>query len=86
MCYRLNMHSIGIRELKNKLSEILKSTKKNPVIVTNHGKPDSVIISFEKYKALTSKNKTGLDIFAQIDWSDVELEPHPKVIQRDIEL
>ncbi len=80
------MTNIGIRELKNNLSEILKAAKENPIIITNHGKLDSVILSFEKYKALTNMNKTGLDLFAQLDWGDVELEPHPKFAQRDIDL
>lgn len=80
------MTNVGIRELKNNLSEVLKAAKKNPIVITNHGKVDSVILSFEKYKALTNKNQTGLDLFTQLDWGDFELESHPKVTQREIDL
>ena len=77
------MKHIGIREAKNTFSDVLTQAKKAPVIVTNHGKPDSVVMSFEHYQQLAER-RTGLDLFDGIDWSDIELEPHPTFEQRDV--
>ncbi|CAN5877394.1 hypothetical protein BH24DEI2_BH24DEI2_01630 [soil metagenome] len=77
------MKRIGIREAKNTFSDVLAQAKKAPIVVTNHGKPDSVVMSFEQYRQLAER-KTGLDLFDGIDWSDGELEVHPTFEQRTV--
>ena len=77
------MKRVGIREAKNTLSDLLVQAKKAPVLVTNHGKPDSVVMSFDHYRQLAER-KTGLDLFDGLDWSDVELEDHPTFEPRTV--
>lgn len=77
------MKKIGIREAKNTFSDVLAQAKKAPVMVTNHGKPDSVVMSYEQYRQLAER-QSGLDLFGGIDWSDVELEAHPTFEQRTV--
>ncbi len=79
------MKRIGIREAKDNLSNVLIQAKEAPITITNHGKPDAVVMSYEYYQQL-AKHKTGLDLFEGIDWSDVDLEPHPAFEQPEVDL
>ena len=79
------MKHIGIRDAKNNFSDVLVQAKEAPITITNHGKPDSVVMSYKHYRQL-AEHKTGLDLFEGIDWSSVDLEPHPRFEQREVEL
>lgn len=37
----------GIREVKENLSHYIAESKKSPVIITNHGKPQAVLINVQ---------------------------------------
>ena len=76
---------MGVRDVKNKLSKVLDQVKEAPIVVTHHGKPDAVLMSYELYQSL-AKPKTGLDLFEGMDWSDVELERRPQFSQRELNL
>ena len=76
---------MGIKEAKNKFSELLQEAKHAPVTITHHGKPDAVVMSYEYFKELIPKH-SALELFADIDWSDVELEKHPGTTQRELDL
>ncbi|MGQ9553946.1 MAG: type II toxin-antitoxin system Phd/YefM family antitoxin [Anaerolineae bacterium] len=41
--------SVFIVEAKRSLSELLKEAKKEPVVITCRGKPDSVIVPYNEY-------------------------------------
>ena len=77
------MKSMGIREVKNKLSEVLNKAKEAPITITNHGKPDAVLMSYAMYQKLVPQ-ETGLDVFESFDWSDVELEVQPNFKAREL--
>ncbi len=79
------MKQMGIKEAKNKFSELLQDAKDAPITITHHGKPDSVVMSFELYNQLMPK-QSGLDLFAGIDWSELDLESHPSFKQRELGL
>ena len=79
------MKHVGVKEAKNKFSELLQEAKEAPVTITLHGKPDSVVMSYELYNQLIPK-QSGLDLFAGFDWSDIALELQPDVKQRELEL
>lgn len=68
-------------EAKSNLSNVLVQAKEAPLIITKHGEPDAVVMSYEHYRRLTERT-SGLALFEGIDWSDVELEPHPAFEQR----
>lgn len=76
------MKHIGVREAKNTFSDVLVQAKKEPVVVTHHGKPDSVVMSYEQYQRLVEA-KNGLELCDGINWSDVELEAHPSFEARE---
>ena len=80
------MKNIGIKEAKAKFSQTLEAAEDSPILITHHGKPRSVVMSFEHYKCLAEKPKNLAAVFAKYDWGDVELEPHPKVQARDLNL
>ncbi len=79
------MKSMGIREVKNKLSEVLSKAKEAPITITNHGKPDAVLMSYAMYQKLVPQ-ETGLDVFESFDWSDVDLELQPAFKARELNL
>jgi len=77
------MESMGIREVKNKLSEALSKAKEAPITITNHGKPDAVLMSYAMYQKFVPQ-ETGLDVFETFDWSDIELEVQPNFKAREL--
>lgn len=42
-------------DLKNKYGELLRAAFKEPVIITGHGKPSHVLLTYESYMELLSK-------------------------------
>lgn len=72
------MKQIRIRELKNKLSEVLNKTKEAHITIINYGKTKTMIMSYVPYQKLVPQ-KTGLNLFKNRNWSDVNLEEHPSL-------
>ena len=55
------MKQTGICKAKDTFLEVLARAKEAPIIITNHGKPDSVVVSYEHYLVATAK-KHGLSV------------------------
>ena len=77
-----------VSDLKSKASEILRSAQSEDVPVSHHGKVYAVVISNERYKALLSCERSGLELFMRLEpiiLEEGELE-HPKVAPRALDL
>ena len=79
-----------IQEAKNRLSELVECSLSNgPQMITKHGKPTAVVVSFEEFKQLNPE--AGCPI---LDWlkncpgSDLEdwIEPRDKEEIQDLNL
>jgi len=55
----LKQNEWQLQEAKNRFSEVVRLSQQAPQIVTLHGKPTSVVLSFEEYRAL-KKPHVGL--------------------------
>lgn len=77
------MKQIGIQELQYELAEAIIESQQSPITITDHGKPNAILLGYDLYHKLLSP-KTGLDLFVDFDWSNVDLESHPKFRQREI--
>jgi antitoxin Phd len=51
-----------LQEAKNRLSEVVQfSISDGPQTITLHGKPSAVVLSFESYKKLSTRNEPLVD-------------------------
>lgn len=77
----MERHSVGTRELKNKLSEYLRRVKAGEtIIVTEHGKPVGQIVPI---KPTPQERMQNLQAAGQVEWNGQALTPYqPKAINR----
>ena len=76
---------VTFSDFRNKAPVILERAQKEDVTITKHGKVYAVVLSQERYNALLNQNRSGLDLFANIerfDLKDGELD-HPPVRMSD---
>ena len=52
-----NPFKVSISEFRTNLSDILEDSNKAPVIITGHGKPVNVVLSFQEFIAMSGKLK-----------------------------
>lgn len=60
------MKRVALSEIKDHLSEYLKVSRKENIIITRHGKPVGVLIGFE----------------SEDDWFEYKLENDPRFLNR----
>ncbi len=76
-----------LQEAKAKLTEFVNDAKKEPQIISRHGKPEVVTMNIELYKKLTSKQLDIVSFFKKSPLNGIELESgRDKSHFRDIEL
>ena len=78
------MKNIGIKEAKAKFSQTLEAAEDSPVLITHHGKPRSVVMSFEHYQKL-QQPRSMWEALRSHRTGEFELERVP-MTQRDIDL
>ena len=52
------MKTVNATEMKNRLGEVLSQARREPVVVTTHGRPTHVVVSYEDYQALQPTEPT----------------------------
>jgi prevent-host-death family protein len=48
--WRNRMRRVALSEIKDHLSEYLKVSRKEDIVITRHGKPVGVLIGFESFE------------------------------------
>lgn len=61
------MQIITSREFNQRTNEVQKAAKESPVLITNRGEPDLVVMSYQEYEKMVGKSKTLLEVFSDYD-------------------
>ncbi len=67
--------TMSSREFNQDTGKAKKAAKKGPVIITDRGKPEHVLLSIEEYKRLTGAEMSLAEALAQDSDDDIEFEP-----------
>jgi prevent-host-death family protein len=75
------------REANQNFSRAKRAAKNGPVIITEHGKPAQVLMSYEEYRRLKGPQRSILDLLAMPGMEDIEFEvgERPKDPPREVE-
>ncbi len=67
------MHEIQLRDAKARLSGVIAQARRGePSIITRHGRPEAVVVSFEEWRRLSEVPSFGrLLMAAELDPSDL---------------
>lgn len=69
------MATVSSREFNQDTGKVKKAALEGPVYITDRGKPSHVLLSFEAYQALTSKNQTIGELLSMDGAEEVEFMP-----------
>lgn len=80
------MRQIELRDAKASLSDVVdEAVRGNPVVITRHGKPAAVILSFEEWQRLSRVPSFGrLLMSAPIEPGDLRRRDRPRMRKADI--
>ena len=79
---------VTVSDFRSKASDILRQAQAKDISVSHHGKAYAVVISQERYEALLNQQRSGLELFSDIEpveLTEEELE-HPPVRPRILDL
>ena len=80
------MHEVQLREAKATLSAVIdKARQGEPSIITRHGKPEAVILSFEEWERLSHVPSFGRLLMAA-PFEDGDLPARNPVPPREVDL
>ncbi|SMB89102.1 prevent-host-death family protein [Pasteurella testudinis DSM 23072] len=86
------MQTMTSREFNQRTHEAQKAAHKAPLLITNRGKPDLVVMSFAEYQNLSGKQpeRTLYEALLAYDGSDVseielDIPPRSKAQRRPVE-
>ncbi len=74
------MHSIGIRDLKNQTTEVLRTVREERAeyVITHYGKPVAMLVPIDQYEQKVVKRKadaaTGLNERVATEWDLLRAE------------
>lgn len=78
------MSVVTSRELNHDVSAVKRAAVRGPVIITDHGRPSHVLLTFADYERLTGTGTSLAEAFVMPD--DIELEPvRPEGSTREID-
>ncbi len=69
------MSVLSAREFNQNVSAAKRAARSEPVVITDHGDPEFVLLSFDEYRLLKEGNSTLADCISMPDDIDVEFEP-----------
>ncbi|MBO0904385.1 type II toxin-antitoxin system Phd/YefM family antitoxin [Jiella sonneratiae] len=61
---RVHERQISAREFNQNASAARKAANDAPLVVTDHGRPTHVLMSYEEYERLKKERRSVLDLFA----------------------
>ncbi|HWY72498.1 MAG TPA: type II toxin-antitoxin system Phd/YefM family antitoxin [Burkholderiaceae bacterium] len=62
------------REFNQDTNKAKKAARRGPVLITNRGRPEHVLMTFENYEKLTGGSATIVDLLAMPGAEDIEFE------------
>ena len=62
------------REFNQDLGKAKKAAKNGPLIVTDRGKPEHVLLSYEEFKKMSVKGKSLAEVLAMPEGADLDFE------------
>ena len=62
------------REFNQDTNKAKKAAMRGPVLITNRGRPEHVLMTFEDYEKLTGGSATIVDLLAMPGAEDIEFE------------
>lgn len=75
------------REFNQDLGKAKKAAKNGPLIVTDRGKPEHVLLSYEEFKRMSVKGKSLAEVLAMPEGADLDIEfPRSRELSRPIDL
>jgi prevent-host-death family protein len=82
------MKTMTSREANQDFSRAKREARSGPVLITERGRPSSVLLSYDEYKRLTGKRTNIVDLLAMPGQEEVEFEPpqRQKAAPRKIDL
>ena len=66
------------RDFNQRASEAKNASNSGPVFITDRGEPAHVLLSIEDYQKLLTRQKSIVELLAQPDGGNVELELPPR--------
>lgn len=70
----MTSETFSSRDFNREPSRIKRAAKRAPVIITERDRPDIVVMSYERYTALTAGSGSFLERIAMPGLSDVDLD------------
>ncbi|GAA4720769.1 prevent-host-death family protein [Promicromonospora umidemergens] len=78
------MSIVTSRELNHDVSAVKRAAARGPVVITDHGRPSHVLLTFADYERLTGTDTSLGEAFVVPD--EIELEPvRPEGSTREID-
>lgn len=84
------MTTISAGEFNQHISAAKRAATERPLVITDHGEPSHVLMSYEEYQRLIAKDGSILDQLAMPE-DDIEFDPprlrnHPRDYPRAVDL
>lgn len=73
--YNLGMKEFSVSQARQDLPSLIDRAKKEPVLVSRHGKPEAVLISFEQFEKFVAAEEE-LEDLAEAEAALLEPGPH----------
>ena len=67
--------TISSREFNQDTSKAKRAARKGPVFITNRGKPSLVVLNYEDYQKMSSKEGSILDRLYSPEAANIEFDP-----------
>jgi prevent-host-death family protein len=82
------MKTMTSREANQDFSRAKRETRSGPVLITERGRPSSVLLSYDEYRRLAGQRTHIADLLAMPGQEEVEFEPpqRQKAAPRPIDL
>lgn len=85
----MTRRSWSVQDAKNRFSEVVNAARRQPQMVTKHGKPAVVVVDASEYERLRDQQRAKAPSFADLLLAmpqDGGKFPHLKARPRDLEL
>jgi prevent-host-death family protein len=67
--------TLSSREFNQDTAGAKKAASKGPVIITDRGQPSHVLMTYERYQALTGRQASIVSLIAMPDAAEIQFKP-----------
>jgi len=68
------MQAWPLQDAKNRLSELIRDSRREPQLITLRGKEEAVVLSFDEYRKLARPKKTWAELLGDAPPEALDLE------------